>query len=200
MLPLPSQLLPKLLSVHLQTVAGWLIEELYATADDLVRFTDTPYTKGCTTFGRQLSRIKAEAISGKHDWLSLASTGNDLVFTINGIPCRFSNDDPSNPSKEAVLSANRYQLSLMEQVSEELPVRLCFVIDRGRSETEDARVEFLGFSNDDQLRCRWVSDALRVQGVIAQTLLPLPAPVPVARPHVAPKRNDQDGTIAAQTQ
>ena len=78
---------------------SWLLEELYATEDDLSRSTDNGYTRGCTTFGRQRSRIVAEAASGNHAWLGLPNGNNDVVFTIGCVPCRFSNDDPANPSK-----------------------------------------------------------------------------------------------------
>ena len=50
-LPLPATFNPVLTSERLQMVADWLLEELYATEDDLSRFTDSGYTKGCTTLG-----------------------------------------------------------------------------------------------------------------------------------------------------
>ena len=91
-----------------------LLLVLRSTEDDLSRPTDSGYTRGCTTFGRQRSRIIAEAVSGRHPWLGLSNNNNDIVFTIGGVPCRFSNDDPSNPSKDAVLTANRYRLDFLE--------------------------------------------------------------------------------------
>ena len=58
-LPLPAVFNPALSSDRLQEVATWLLDELYATEDDLSRSTDNGYTRGCTTFGRQRSRIVA---------------------------------------------------------------------------------------------------------------------------------------------
>ena len=55
-LPLPAVFNPALSSDRLQEVATWLLDELYATEDDLSRSTDNGYTRGCTTFGRQRSR------------------------------------------------------------------------------------------------------------------------------------------------
>lgn len=88
----------ELTSERLETISQFLLEEFYATEDDLARDTDSGYK----TFGRQRSRILAEALSGKYPWLGLRSSANDLVFTIEEVPCRFSNDDPLNPSKDAV--------------------------------------------------------------------------------------------------
>lgn len=65
-LPLPATFNAELMSDRLESVSQWLLDELYATEDDLSRPTDSGYTRGCTTFGRQRSRIIAEAISGRH--------------------------------------------------------------------------------------------------------------------------------------
>ena len=98
-------------SHRLKAVSQWLLDELYATEDDLSRATDSGYTRGCTIFGRQKKRIIAKALSGRHARLGRPNSNNDIVFTIGGIPCRFSNDDPSNPSKDAVLTANGWKVS-----------------------------------------------------------------------------------------
>lgn len=65
-LPLPAIFNPELLTDRLEAVSEWLLDELYATEDDLSRPTDSGYTRGCTTFGRQKKRIIDEALSGRH--------------------------------------------------------------------------------------------------------------------------------------
>jgi hypothetical protein len=188
-LPLPTSFNPELGSDRLQSVAQWLLEELYATEDDLSRSTDSGYTRGCTTFGRQRNRILAEALSGNHAWLGLSNSNNDIVFTVGGVPCRFSNDDPSNPSKDAVLTANRYQLDFLEFATKGEPGRFCFIIDRGHDGAAEPRVEFLGFAPSGEVACRWVSDTVRVLRLEGQQSL---APtVQVSKPQVAPKRRDE---------
>jgi hypothetical protein len=189
--PFPSTFNPELVSGRLDAVSQWLLDELYATEDDLSRFTDSGYTRGCTAFGRQKNRIIAEALSGRHEWLGLLNSNNDLVFTIGGVPCRFSNDDPSNPSKDAVLTANRYQMNFLEFVTQGEPGRFCFIIDRGHDGTNEPQVEFLGFAPSGEIVCRWVSNAVRVLRVEGQQ--PLPQSVEVAKPQVAPKRRDEGG-------
>jgi hypothetical protein len=170
-----------------------LLDELYATEDDLSRSTDSGYTRGCTTFGRQRSRIIAEAMSGQHGWLGLSNGSNDIVFTIGGVPCRFSNDDPSNPSKDAVLTVNRYQMDFLEFAAKGEPGRFCFIIDRGQNGAAEPRVEFLGFTPSGEVACRWISNAVRILRLEGQQSLV--QPVQVAKPQVAPKRRDE-GDVA----
>lgn len=163
-LPLPASFNAELSSDRLEVVSMWLLDELYATEDDLSRPTDNGYTRGCTTFGRQRNRIISEALSGKHAWLGLPNSNDDLVFTVGGVPCRFSNDDPSNPSKDAVLTANRYQMDFFEFSVRGEPARFCFIIDRGHDGAADPRVEFLGFSPSGEVACRWVGpSSIRVE-------------------------------------
>ncbi len=185
----PSAFNSELTSDRLELVSQWLLDELYATEDDLTRITDGPYTRGCTAFGRQRSRIITEALSGAYGWLSLLNGSNDIVFTIGGVPCRFSNDDASNPSKDAALTVNRYQMEFLEVATKDEPGRFCFIIDRGQDGTAEPRVEFLGFSPAGEVVCRWVSNAVRVLRVAGQQ--PLAQPVEVAKPQVVPKRRDE---------
>lgn len=179
-LPLPAIFNPELSSDRLEAVSQWLLDELYATEDDLSRTTDNGYTRGCTTFGRQRNRIIVEVLSARHTWLGLPNSNNDIVFSVPGVPCRFSNDDPSNPSKDAVLTANRYQLDLLEFATDSELARFCFIIDRGHDGAAEPRVEFLGFTPSGIIACRWVSNAVRVLRVEGQQTLP--QPVDVAKP------------------
>ena len=185
--PLPSSFNAKLSSDRLQVIANWLLEELYNTQDDLTRATDSSYGRGCTTFDRQRNRIIQEAVSGDHPWLGLENSTFALVFTIGGVPCRFSNDDPANPSKGAVLLTNPYQSSFLEFVEEGTPGRFCFVVDRGFDGIGEPRVEFLGFSATGDLVCKWVSDTTRV---LYAAGVSQPDSVEVGKPSIAPKRQD----------
>jgi len=190
----PSAFNSELMPNRLESVSQWLLDELYATEDDLSRPTDNGYTRGCTTFGRQKNRIIAEAMSGQHAWLSLRNGNNDIVFTIGGVPCRFSNDDPSNPSKDAVLTANCYQMDFLEFAAKGDPGRFCFIIDRGHDGAAEPRVEFLGFTPSGEVACRWVSNTVRVLRVEGQQSLP--QPVDVAKPQVAPKRRNEGDALS----
>jgi hypothetical protein len=150
---------PSLTPDLLQTVANWLLDEFHATEDDLIRATDTTYTRGCATFGRQRARIIAEWKSQKHPWLGLLNAGNALVFTINGVPCRFSNDNPDSPTKEAVVGLNPYQVSFAEFAAANEPATYCFVVDRGLDGLADPYVALDGYSRDSVHLCRWASSS-----------------------------------------
>jgi len=194
-IPLPSVLNPKLKSQYLETIASFLLEELYATEDDLTRSTDSSYSRGCTTFDRQKNRIIAEARSGNFPWLQLSNTGFDLVFTIDGVPCRFSNDDPLSPSKSAVVSINKYQMDFLEFIPKGEPGQFCFVIDRGINGASQPKVVFLGFSLTHELLCEWVSDTVRVFHA-PDHLLPEAIEIPKApitpKPQPAQVEKEQD--------
>lgn len=193
-LPLPSFFFPQLTNVRLETISEWLLDEFYATEEDLDRPTDNGYTRGCATFGRQRNRIISEVRSGRHSWLGLLNSSNDLVFTVGDVPCRFSNDDPANPSKDAVLVANRHQTSFLEFVIEGEPGRFCFIIDRGHDGAAEPRVVLLGFSPDGAVACRWESGTVRILRLADQQAL---APsVEVSKPQVAPKRRDEGDAVA----
>lgn len=160
-LPTPAAFNPELSSDRLQHVADWLLQEFYATQDDLVRPTDTSYTRGCATFGRQHSRIVAEWQSKKHPWLGMLNARNATVFTIGGVPCRFSNDNPDNPSKDAVLGSNPYQSSFASFVRPGEPAKYCFIVDRGFEGVADPYVALDGYSVEGVHMCRWTSDPVR---------------------------------------
>ena len=140
-------------------------------------------------------RIMKEAVAGRYDWLALSNATNALVFTIVGTPCRFSNDDPDNPKKDAVLQTNRQQQLFVSESDREAPSRFCFVIDRGLDGIDDPHVELLGFNAQNELMCRWVSSAVRVLHV-ANNQAVVEA-VEVAKPVVSPKRRDGDEAASA---
>ncbi len=188
-LPPPASFKPQLSTDRLEAVSQWLLDELYATENDLSRRTDNGYTRGCTTFGRQRNRIIAEALSGRQPWLALINSNNDIVFTIGGVPCRFSNDDPSSPSKDAVMTANRFQMEFIDFAAVGEPARFCFIVDGGHEGAAEPRVEFVGFTPSGDAVCRWVSNSVRVLRLEGQETLP--QPVNVAKPLVAPKRLDE---------
>lgn len=188
--PLPSVFCAQFAVERLALISSWLLDELYATEDDLVRDTDNRYTRGCTAFMRQRNRILKEVASGGYPWLGVRNNGNDLVFTVDGIPCRYSNDDPDNPTKDAVTMAGRHQASFLDFEDSGRPSRFCFVVDRGYEGFSDPRVEFLGFNAYGTLMCQWVSNSVRtLHAVNAPALV---AAVPVEKPQLAPKRRASD--------
>lgn len=169
-------------------VADWFLDEWHATEDDLVRDTDSPYTRGTTRFGRQRQRILNEHLKGIHDWLGVENSANDLVFSIGGVPCRFSNDDASAPTKRAVLEMHRFQMPLLEIAEPGEAVRFCFVIDRIDDDETKPSVSLLGFASTNDLVCQWRSDSsVRTLVDVKQAA---PPAIVLPKPTVVPKRRN----------
>jgi hypothetical protein len=191
----PSDFHAALKDEYLSLVAQWLLEEWYATEDDLTRDTDGPYTRGTTRFGRQKQRITNEFLYGNHPWLGVENGGNDLVFAIGGIPCRFSNDSATTPTKKAVLEAHRFQMPLIEEAEPDQAARFCFVVDPGVGEDSAPKVSLLGYSATGHLVCQWQSST--TVRTLVNVKLELPQAVEVAKPVIAPKRHLADNGAAA---
>jgi hypothetical protein len=185
-LPHPMRFHPQLDDQKLHRVSSWLLEELYATDDNLSRFTDSAYGRGCTAFDRQKNRIILEHASGEHPWLNVSANTFDLVFSIEGIPCRFSSDYAQHPTKKAVVEVSRYQKTFFDDVvSPGAPARFCFVIDRGSVGGDEARVVFMGMDSDNVIRCEWLSDDIRAMHLAGSAT---PAAVDVGKPAIGIKQ------------
>lgn len=186
-LPLPEVFHPALSQDRLAVIADILIAEHFSTNTALQSDYDDGYTRGCTRFGRQRNRLKSLALSGQYDWLDLRHGGNDLVFTIGGIPCRFATDDPANPTKPAVLDVTPIQQGFFDEVEEGAPCKFCFVLDGGYAESEEPRVVLIGEDVRRNVKCKWISDTVRSIHSITSTI---PAAKDVAKAPVGPKRAD----------
>jgi hypothetical protein len=194
-LPLPQAFHAALRSDRLEIIADILITEHFPTATDLQSEFDDGYTRGCTRFGRQKNRLKSVSLSGQYDWLQLRHAGNDLVFTIGGIPCRFATDDPANPTKPAVLEATPIQQSFFDEVGSGEPCKFCFILDGGYAESDDPRVVFVGEDTMGVVKCRWTSDGMKaLHSVSAAT----PPAKDVGRAPVGPRRTDSDKAAASE--
>jgi hypothetical protein len=193
-LPLPEVFHAALRSDRLEIIANILIEEHFTTLTDLQSEYDDGYSRGTTRFARQKNRLKSVALSGQYDWMQLRHAGNDLVFTIDGIPCRFATDDPANPTKPAVLEATPVQQSFFDEVESGEPCKFCFILDGGYAETDDPRVVFIGEDVMGVVKCKWMSDGTKaLHHVSAHT----PPAKEVGKASVGPRRNDSDKTAAS---
>ncbi|AVA37187.1 hypothetical protein [Cupriavidus metallidurans] len=190
-LPLPEVFHPALCGDRLEIIANILIDEHFTTLNDLQNEFDDGYSRGTTRFARQKNRLKAIALSGQYDWLQLLHAGNDLVFTIEGIPCRFATDDPVNPTKPAVLDATPIQQSFFDEVENGEPCKFCFILDGGYAEADDPRVVFIGEDLMGVAKCRWTSDGTKALHAISANT---PPAKDIGKAPVGPKRIDSDRT------
>lgn len=193
-LPLPEVFHAALRSDRLEIIADILIAEHFTTATDLHSEFDDGYTRGCTRFGRQKNRLKSVALSGQYDWLELRHAGNDLVFTIGDIPCRFATDDPANPTKPAVREATPIQQSFFDEVENGTPCKFCFILDGGYAESDDPRVVFLGEDATGVVKCQWMSDGMKALHSVSVNT---PPAKDIGRAPVGPKRSDVDKSAAS---
>lgn len=177
-------------SEYLQLIAHWLLDEALATEDDLYRDTDNAYTRGSARFGRQRQRILNESLSGHYSWLKVMNSGQDIVFSIHDIPCRFSNDNPDAPKKRAVLETHLFQMPLLEETEAGEAARFVFVIDRGLDGSAVPRVVLLGFSNSGEVVCRWNSSS--VARAIGEAAPSLPKAIELPKPQIALKQRHND--------
>ncbi|CCJ60586.1 hypothetical protein [Bordetella bronchiseptica] len=188
-LPLPEVFQAALTTDRLEIVAQILIDEHFSTLTDLQSDHDDGYTRGCARFGRQRNRLRSVALSKRYDWFDLLHGGNDLVFTIGQIPCRFTTDDPLNPTKPAVLEASSIQRSFFEEVEAGTPCKFCFILDGGYGEADDPQVVFIGEDAAGNVRCKWASGGVRALHIIAADT---PPAKDIGKARVEPKRADSD--------
>lgn len=175
---------------HLKLVASWMLEEYESTLDDLVRDTDSEYTIGTTSFGRQKARILKESRSENYPWLEFRNTTNDLVFSVDGIPCRFTNDNVVNPKKRAARETHCLQYSLLEDAAVSDDMRFVFVLDKEFFKDEP-RVVLLGYSKETNTQV--CSCVLRESSRrIGEANISLPDSVEIKKPLVSPKRKNAD--------
>lgn len=191
MLPQPVHYHPDLTNDRLTIIAEILLDEFFKTADDLSSDTDDNYTRGCASFGRQKNRIKQMALAGIHPWLQLMNSTNDLVFKIGVVPCRFSNDDPSSPKKNAILTFNRYQASFFDDIeSNDEPCRYCFIVDTQGIDDIEPSVFFMGYDATGVAKCQWESGAIRTFHNVSTTYIP--TAVEISKPSVKPKNSSTE--------
>jgi hypothetical protein len=188
-LPHPEVFHSALRSDRLEIVADILIAEHFTTVTDLQSEFDDGYTRGTTRFGRQKNRLKSVALSGQYEWLQLRHAGNDLVFSIDNIPCRFATDDPVNPTKPAVLDATPIQQSFFDEVENGVPCKFCFILDGGYAEADDPQVVFIGEDMMGVVKCRWVSDGIKALHVVSADT---PPAKDIGKAPVGPKRTESD--------
>lgn len=192
-LPHPEVFHTGLRSERLEIVADILIAEHFTTLTDLQSEYDDGYSRGTTRFARQKNRLKSVALSDQYEWLQLRHAGNDLVFTIDGIPCRFAADDPEKPTKPAVLEATPIQQSFFDEVENGVPCKFCFILDGGYAEADDPRVVLVGEDVTGVVKCKWVSGGMKALHVVSANT---PPAKDVGKAPVGPKRTDADDAAA----
>lgn len=150
----PSAFHSALTDTRLAVISEALLDVLYDTELELDGPLDDGYTRGTTTFGRQRNAVIGLTQSGRYSWLKLTHAGMDVTFEIDGVPCRFFADDPSNPKKPGFFRRNEADQLFERQAGE--PVLFRFVVAKPHSSDEEAEVFFLGYDANGEEACRWI--------------------------------------------
>ena len=81
-LPHPATFYPELTDGRLRVLAVELLNLRFLTIRSMNSEFDDNYTREGTVFGRSKNMLVALALSGEHDWLTLAHAGMDVTVNI----------------------------------------------------------------------------------------------------------------------
>lgn len=179
----PTDFHSALTDARLSVVAECLLDVVFDTEMDLSSPLDDRYTRGTTTFGRSRNAIIRLCRLGTHSWLNLVHSGQDVTFQIEGVPCRFFADDPSNPRKPGFFRRNVCDQLFAMDANE--PVIFRFVVDKPDSEGEEVEVFFVGYDAGWTEVLRWQHS--RSAPLLMSVDTTLPPEVPMAPVQVRPR-------------
>lgn len=161
----PSSYCSDLTEDRLVFIATKMLEQVDLTYDTNSNKYDCSYTIGSVIFGRVKNMLIHQCSDSQIDWLSDLKLGNDLVFKIGMVPCRFATDDPDSPNKNHILKQSLEELEQLGQIpfpfdednmlQDSSPSKWRWVIRKAYSDIEDPSIHLLGLNRFDQPICRW---------------------------------------------
>jgi hypothetical protein len=153
----PWALAPELKKEHLQQLANLLVQVRGEVIDrHEPELGDTRLSLGIRAYECCRSRIIFKDEEAEWSWLSILTENGRFTFAIDGVPVRFSRNDPSClPERKLILSTEaQMQLALSENEQLSSAVRWFFVIDT----PYDVPVEkafVVGYSESNEIVCKW---------------------------------------------
>lgn len=149
----PSLFYPELTDDRLARVAESLLDIRYSTIQDMSSPFDDAYTRETAVFGRSRNMLIQLCMSGKYEWLSLASPGMDVTFCIGNVPCRFFRDDPEFPEKPGFFKRNT--VDGLFSLDENDPVMWRFVVEKALTEEDEDHVFLIGYNAYQEKVSQW---------------------------------------------
>ncbi len=143
-LPHPATFYPELTDDRLRVLAVELLNLRFLTIRSMNSEFDDNYTREGTVFGRSKNMLVALALSGEHDWLTLAHAGMDVTVNIGRIPVRYFRDDPNAPGKPGFFKRNA--TDCLFEDDEAAPVMWRFVVERAMTDDDEDQVHFVGYN------------------------------------------------------
>jgi len=160
---------------------------------------DTRLSLGMRAYECCRSRIIDKAMEKDWPWLSILTHQGRFTFAIDGVPVRFSRNDPKRlPDRKLIPSPEgSAQMSMFENTNKYSDLRWFLVIDT----PYDLPVEhayFIGYSEDNEIICKWeipLADIVPVIGEVRknkpQAVDVPPAKVKLKIVKVDRKKNDE---------
>ncbi|PCJ47667.1 MAG: hypothetical protein COA74_11060 [Gammaproteobacteria bacterium] len=171
MLEEPWSLAPQLEKERLQKIASLLIQVRGEVIDrHEPEIGDTRLSLGMRAYECCRSRIIYKYNEGEWPWLSILTFQGRFTFAIDGVPVRFSRNDPKHlPDRKLIPSQEgSIQMSMFEGHNEYSALRWFLVIDT----PYDLPVEhafFIGYSEHNEIICKWeipLVDTVPVVGAV----------------------------------
>ena len=167
----PWLLAPQLQKERLQIIANLLIQvrgEVIERHEPEIG--DTRLSLGMRAYECCRTRIIRMDIEGNFPWLSVPTPQGRFTFAFDGMPLRFSRNDPKQlPDRKLIPSdEGLIQMSMFADSNEFANLRWFLVIDT----PYDLPVEhayFIGYSESNEIVCKWeipLSDTLPVMGEV----------------------------------
>jgi len=153
----PWLLAPQLQKDKLQNLANLLIQVRGEVIDrHEPEIGDTRLSLGMRAYECCRSRIIYKAMEEDWSWLSILTHQGRFTFAIDGVPVRFSRNDPKHlPDRKLIPSPEGYvQMSIFENTNKYSDLRWFLVIDT----QYDLPVEhayFIGYSEYNEIICKW---------------------------------------------
>lgn len=153
----PWLLAPQLQKDYIQHIAQLLVQVRGEVIDrHEPELGDTRLSLGMRAYECCRSRIKFKDADGDWAWLSIVTDEGRFTFAIDGIPVRFSRNDPNSlPDRKLIPSEEGYeQMCLFESSNDYALLRWFFVIDS----PYDIPVEhayLVGYTEFNEIKCKW---------------------------------------------
>ena len=153
----PWLLAPQLQKEKLQNLAHLIVKVRGEVIDrHEPEIGDTRLSLGMRAYECCRSRIIDKDIGGDWSWLSILTQQQRFTFAIDGVPVRFSRNDPKHlPDRKLIPSPEGYaQMGLFKNSNNYSDLRWFLVIDT----PYDIPVEhayFVGYSECNEIICKW---------------------------------------------
>ncbi len=196
----PWLLAPQLQKDKLQDLANLLVQVRGEVIDrHEPEIGDTRLSLGMRAYECCRSRIIYKAMERDWSWLSILTHQGRFTFAIDGVPVRFSRNDPKHlPDRKLIPSPEgSVQMSMFENTNKYSDLRWFLVIDT----QYDLPVEhayFIGYSEYNEIICKWeipLADIVPVVGEVhenkPQAVDVPPAKVKLKIVKVDRKENDE---------